>query len=281
MDANLFLIILGFIWILAAVVQDMRKREVENWINFSLVIFALTYRLFYSILTSNFNFFFQGVLGLVIFLILGNLFYYSRIFAGGDAKLFIALGAVIPFSLIFKENLYVFVAFVIGFLVLGGIYGFCYSLFILSKNKKQFLKLFSKEIKNKKYLFIISVFFSLLLFFLILYYNIIYLFPLSLIFLFFPFMFIYAKSLEECMSVSVDVKKLTEGDWLYQDVKIRGKVIKANWDGLTKEEIVLLKSYKKNIKIKQGIPFTPAFLFAFIFIIYLRYSSWKYINLFF
>ncbi len=34
---NYFLIVIAFIWILFAVVQDLRKREVANWVNFSLL----------------------------------------------------------------------------------------------------------------------------------------------------------------------------------------------------------------------------------------------------
>jgi Flp pilus assembly protein protease CpaA len=278
MDANLFLIILGFIWIIAAVIQDMRKREVENWINFSLIIFALTYRLFYSLFSSSWGFFIQGIIGLLIFLILGNIFYYSRIFAGGDAKLFIALGAIIPFSLIFKENLYIFVAFIIGFLIFGGIYGFVYSLFILIKNKKEFLRLFKQEIKSKRNLFVISFIFALILLIFPLFSQIKITLFLPLIFFLFPLMYIYAKAIEECMSVEVNVKRLTEGDWLYQNVKIKNQLIKSSWDGLTREDIKLLKKYKNKVKIKQGIPFTPSFLFAFIFILYLWYSSREFIQ---
>ena len=41
---ELFLILLGLVWIIFAVVQDLRKREIANWLNFSLVIFALVFR---------------------------------------------------------------------------------------------------------------------------------------------------------------------------------------------------------------------------------------------
>lgn len=279
MDANLFLIVIAFIWVIVAVIQDFKRREVANWVNFSLIIFALTYRLFYSIFSSSWSFFIQGAIGFLIFLVLGNIFYYSRIFAGGDAKLFIALGSVLPFSLIFKENLQIFIVFIFAFMVLGGIYGLIYSFFMLFKNRKQFSKVFKVEVKKRKSLFLISIIFAVILLIVVLFLQIKTLFFLPLIFLFFPLMYIYAKALEECMSVEVKTSNLTEGDWLYENIKVKGKIIKATWDGLTKKDIELLKKYKKNVRIKQGIPFTPSFLLAFIFIVLLWYSSWKFVDL--
>ncbi|MBU2053223.1 MAG: prepilin peptidase [Nanoarchaeota archaeon] len=95
----IFLIVLGFVWIIFASVQDLKNKEVANWLNFSLIIFALGFRFFYSLFyRGGFSFFYQGLIGLGIFFVLGNLLYYGRMFAGGDAKLMIAMGAVLPFS---------------------------------------------------------------------------------------------------------------------------------------------------------------------------------------
>ena len=43
--------------------------------------------------------------------------YYGRVFAGGDAKLMIALGAIIPLSNNFPENLNIMLKFLLLFLV--------------------------------------------------------------------------------------------------------------------------------------------------------------------
>src|SRR3989338_8270060 len=101
-----FLFVLALVWIVFAVVQDLRKREIANWLNFSLIVFALGFRFFYSLFsTEDFRFFYQGLLGFGIFFLLGNLFYYGKAFAGGDAKLMIALGTILPFSESFFVNL--------------------------------------------------------------------------------------------------------------------------------------------------------------------------------
>ncbi|MEM3405535.1 MAG: prepilin peptidase [Candidatus Pacearchaeota archaeon] len=281
MDKNFFLILLAFIWIILAIIQDIKKREVENWINFSLIIFALTYRLFYSLFFDEWRFFLYGVIGLFIFLVLGNIFYYSRIFAGGDAKLLIALGTILPFSLYFKENIKIFSIFILSLLLFGGIYGFIYSFFIIYSNKKKFFFFFKKDLEKRKFIFIFSIILALILFIFSLFINEIFFSFFSFLFIIFPLIYIYSKSLEELMVKEIETKNLTEGDWLYEEISINKKIIKPNWEGLTKEEIELLKKHKKKVKIKQGIPFTPSFLFAFIFTLILWYSSRKFINFFF
>ncbi|MEK6859885.1 MAG: prepilin peptidase, partial [Nanoarchaeota archaeon] len=97
-NENIFLIVLGIIWIIGAVLQDLKRREVDNLWNFSLIAFALCYRVGVSVFLGDYWFTLNGVIGFVIFLILGNIFYYSKMFAGGDAKLMIALGAILPLS---------------------------------------------------------------------------------------------------------------------------------------------------------------------------------------
>jgi hypothetical protein len=52
-------------------------------------------------------------------------------------------------------------------------------------------------------------------------------------------------------------------------VKVKGKTIKANWGGLTKEEISLLRKNHKKIKIREGVAFTPVFLVSFLVWFYL------------
>ena len=72
MEELIFLLILALIWIIFASIQDLKKREVANWISFSLIIFALGFRFFYSFYSEDFNFFYQGLIGLGIFFIIGK-----------------------------------------------------------------------------------------------------------------------------------------------------------------------------------------------------------------
>jgi prepilin signal peptidase PulO-like enzyme (type II secretory pathway) len=66
------------------------------------------------------------------------------------------------------------------------------------------------------------------------------------------------------MIKEVLTKNLTEGDWLYKDVRLKKETIKSKWEGLTKEEIRKIRLELKKVKIRQGIPFSPTFLLGFL-----------------
>src|SRR3989344_4175059 len=190
---NLPLVVLALIWIIVAVVQDFRKREVENWWNFSLISIALAYRAFLSVFTLNAWYFVYGLIGFGIFFALANAFYYGRVFAGGDAKLLMALGAVLPFSSLLFENLESFLYFIVLLMFAGSVYGLFYSFVLVSKHKKQFRKEFSKQFRKNKKLVKVFIILAVLVFIFVLFTRQ-YLFSLfSLLVLVFPFLYAYAK----------------------------------------------------------------------------------------
>jgi hypothetical protein len=84
---------------------------------------------------------------------------------------------------------------------------------------------------------------------------------------------------ETCMIKVIPIHKLTEGDWIVKDIYIDKKYITGPKDlGVSREQIELLKKYSKKgkiktIAIKEGIPFIPAFLIAFIVTIVMYYSG--------
>ena len=255
---------LALVWIIFAVFQDLRTREIANWLNFSLVIFALGFRFFYSLFSeTGFSFFYQGLFGFGFFVLLGNIFYYGKMFAGGDAKLMMALGAILPFSSDLIYNLKVVFFFLILFLMVGALYGLFFSLYLTLKNLKRFKKEFLIQFKNKKRLIIFTSFFASFLLILNIFYG--GFIALALFVFIFPYFYLYVKSVDEaCMVRRIKSAKLTVGDWLYEDVKIANKVIKANWDGLLEKDIELLKKKKKFVLVRYGIQFAPVFLISFI-----------------
>lgn len=275
MFETIFLICLALIWMIFAAVEDLKKREIANWVNFSLIIFALGFRFFWSLFSENgFQFFYQGLVGLAVFFVLGNFLYYGRMFAGGDAKLFFALGAILPFSSEFLVNINIFALFLVLFLFSGAFYGLFISIFLISKNFKRFRGEFLRQLKLNKKLMISMIFLSL--FFIILgisnssNYFMIYFAVLIFVL---PYLYLSAKSVDEsCMVKKIHPKKLTEGDWLYRDVKVGRNIIRKSWSGLTKKDIKLLQK-KKFVWIRQGIAFSPVFLIAFLVLVYLFFSK--------
>jgi len=273
-EENLFLIVIGIIWIIVAVLQDFKRREVDNIWNFSLIAIALAYRASVSVFNLDYWFLLNGLIGLGIFFILGHLFYYSRLFAGGDAKLMIAMGPILTLSYDWMLNVQIFVAFIVLFLFGGSIYALVYSFILILNNKKEFSREFVRFFRRYKKMFLISfVFFILWAVFS-------FFIDLRLIFtgfvvMLFPVLFSFAKAIEEsCLVKKVEPNKITIGDWLYKDIVINGKKIKASWDGVSKKQLELIKKSKRKILVRYGIPFTPSFLIGIIglFILCLNYE---------
>jgi Flp pilus assembly protein protease CpaA len=264
----IFLGILAIIWIVFATIQDLRTREIANWLNFSLIIFALGFRFFYSLFNlGDFGFFYQGLIGLGIFFVLGNLLYYGKMFAGGDAKLMIALGAVLPFTSDFFSNLRIFTLFFFIFLFVGALYSLVISLSFSLKNFPKFKREFSSQLRKSRRLSYSVSFLGIILIAFGFIENL--LFTLGALVFVSPYFYIYAKAVDEAFLVKkIRTSKLREGDWLYRNIKIGNRTIKANWEGLKKHNIKLIQKKYKSILIREGIPFTPVFLISFLVFLY-------------
>jgi len=285
MDIVDFLIFLAVVWIIGAIVSDFKNREVPNWLNFSLIAFALSARFFYSIFSNDYRFILYGLIGFGIFFVIANIFYYARFFAGGDAKLLMSLGAIIPFSVDWYESLLIGFVFLILLLVAGVFYSLIYSGTLSFIHRKKFAKDFIDRAKKNKIYFLIGVSF-LILFSLV---SIIFQDFLLLVFgglvFIFPILYVYVKSVEQsCMIIRKSPGRLSVGDWLAKEINVGGRKIKPSWEGLSEREIKLIQKHCKNdVLIKDGIPFTPSFLIAFGGLIYIKYffgSNWGLWNLF-
>jgi Flp pilus assembly protein protease CpaA len=271
---NIFLIGIGIFWMIISSIQDFKRREVENWWNFSFIAFVLVFRAFLSVQTWNYMYFVWGIIGLIVGFILANAFYYARIFAGGDAKLLMALCTVLPLSLSWNVNLYLLILFLIFFVVSGSIYGVIYSLFLTIFNYKRLKVEFSKYFKKYKRL-IYYIDCALLLVILIFIFFKFYMgIALCIVLMFSSFLLIFAKSVESCcMERLVAVSDLTIGDWTIKSIKAGKRLIKPNWEGLNENELKVIQKYcRGKVLVKQGIPFVPVFLITFsAMILFIRY----------
>jgi len=264
----IFLLVLGFAWILFATISDIKTTEIPDWLNFSLVIFALGFRFFYSLFGGQgFNFFYQGLIGFGIFLVLGNALYYGRVFAGGDAKLMIALGSILPLSGNIFTNLEIALSFFFLFLASGSAYGIFASGYLAFRNFKSFRKEFRKVYRSHAAFNIIIMSMGILVLIGGILFNELIIYLGMLIFIM-PLLYLFTKSVDETMKKRTSPKNLMEGDWLCSDVKIANKTIKANWNGLTKEDIKLLQRKNKSVVIKRGVVFGPVFLISFLLLVY-------------
>ena len=268
MEEYYFLFALAFIWIIFAVFQDSKTREISNWLNFSLIAFVLAYRIFYSIYSQNVSFFLFGLGGVLLFILISYICYYGKLFAGGDAKLLMGLGGILPYQSL-TDYIYLGMGFIFLLFLVGAIYTLIYTLFLVSMNWKKFVKEFKKIISKFKFGFYVSLFVSVILIvILITSQSSLFIFVFLILSTIFPIYF-YSKAIEvSCMIKLISPKKLTEGDWLERDVRIGNKFIKKSVHGLSKKDIEFLKKIKKKVWIKEGIPFSPAFLIAFLIMVF-------------
>ncbi|MEK6858698.1 MAG: A24 family peptidase [Nanoarchaeota archaeon] len=268
MQEYYFLFGLGFVWLCFAVVQDLRTREISNWLNFSLLGLALFYRGFVAFDSGKAQFFWWGVAGTFFFVALGYLLYYGRAFAGGDAKLLMALGPLIPFER-FNDLVVLGLGFVFVLFLGGSIYSLIYTAAYIPSRWKPFSNCFAARWKSSRFFmylcFVLGVVIGLSMALLDVVAGLLFLAAFALL----PFLYLYGKTVESCFFIKrVLPSKLAEGDWLVRDVSAGAQVIRARVHGLTLKEIAMLRKAKKSVTIKEGIPFSPAFLLAFLAMVF-------------
>jgi len=234
-----------------------------NWLNLFLLMFSFVFLFFKAYFEKDMSIVFIGGVSLVIMIVIMNLFYYGRVFAGGDANLLVAMTAFFVAGT-FGGTMINIGFFLLLLLISGSVYGLVYSLVLYFGNIKKVNKEIGKVFKKMYWVVLVGAFLvlvGLVVPFLVTVGGMVVLFAL---------LYVFAKGLEEVVMVkAVSGKDLIEGDWLAEDVKVKGKVIRADWDGLTSGSIKLLRG-KKKVLIKNGLPFVPAFLIAFLVYVFLK-----------
>lgn len=253
---------------------DIKKREAPDWVSYGLIFAALGIRLLYAIFNKQSSIFLNGLFGFALFFIIAHALYSLKQWGGGDAKLFMGIGAVIGLNIMKLESFIPIGIFFLLLIFLGAVYVLIYSLFLAAMNKENFMNSLKENVKEYRVMaWFAGLFFVFgilgLIFFS--YDAAIFLFSGLFIAVFIGICtFMLAKSVEEgCLFRKVKARQLTEGDWVAETIRIRGKtIIRKNNLGITKEQINALKSYKKLILIKLGIPFVPAFFLAYIALLF-------------
>ncbi len=270
---EIFLLGIALVWLVFASISDLKKREVPDWLSYSLILMGFAYSILKSILFENVQFFLFSLFSFGVFFLISSLLYYTKQWGGGDVKLLTGIATlfpIYPISLLnyFSPNLNIsfLLIFIINIILVGSIYTFVYGIYLLIKNKVNLLKELKKYKLNKINLFFVLVFLVLSFLKNDIILRLMFLF-MGLIILITQFLFFYIKIIEEkCMFKNINVKDLTEGDWIKENIYYKGKLIyNKSSPGVTKNEIEIIKKLKiKNLIIKEGIPFIPVFLISFI-----------------
>ncbi len=270
----LILYVVALIALIVATITDFKTREVPDWLSYGLIFVGVGLNLMFSFVYWDYWFLVDSLVGLVIFLIFALIMFYTGQWGGGDSKVLMGLGALIGFDVRFSGFPFL-VTFFINILLVGAVYGLVWSFMLVFKNWRSFLREFRKGLRKmakvRNYL-IVSVCLMLVLAY-FLRGNIFgfILFVISLFSVTTFCLWVFVKAVEKvCMIKSVTPDKLTEGDWIVKNIKYKGKYICGPKDlGIEKKQIrKLLRLYKQNkikkVLIKEGIPFVPSFLIAFI-----------------
>ena len=267
---------LSFVVLLVGSLTDLRTREVPDWVNYGLIISGVGLNLLFSAVYMNASFIINSLAGLLIFFGFSYLMFRFGQWGGGDSKMLMGLGAMIGIDVRFRAPQFLS-GFFINTLFAGAVYGLLWSIFLAFRNRKKFMKEINKElsrkniVKMKKIMLVLVLLLMASLFFIKVFYWKIIILSLAFLVLTTFYLWIFVKAIEKsAMYRLVEPSKLTEGDWIVNEVYVGKQYICGPKDlGIEKRQIKkLVEFYKKGkvkkILIKEGIPFVPSFLIAFV-----------------
>lgn len=111
MITNLVFLVTIFYFILASL-EDLKKREVYDYINYSYMFLIFLISLAYSLIINSFEPIIYTIIGMVIGFGLGSIFYFIGVWGGGDTKFLIGFGGsvyyLINFGSFFTNILFTF-----------------------------------------------------------------------------------------------------------------------------------------------------------------------------
>ncbi len=268
MDIVPFLI--GLCFLMAASWSDLRTREVPDLLSYGLIVFAAAYGLAETIILWNWQPFLAMAAGELAMLLLGLLMFYGGQWGGADSKLLIGLGGLYGLWL----GRYALLLYLVVALFAGAAYGILYTAGLALRHRAAFLRKFRTLLREPKVhltrkLVIGAGFLLLLLAFLLAQFRLL-LFVVAIVAYCAFYLWLGVRTVEDAILIKeYPVAKLREGDWIKQDVVVKGERVCGPKDlGISVEQIALLKKLKvKKVLVKEGIPFVPSFLLGYLLLL--------------
>ncbi|MCL4400932.1 prepilin peptidase [Candidatus Parvarchaeota archaeon] len=238
--------------------SDIQSREVPDFLSYLLLAGGLLLNLSLSIATGSIsNLIFMPLSILLLFGFAYTMYYFGQ-WGGGDVKLMLGLSVVFTSFSLYSN--FSFFGLFINMLIFGGLYGlFGTIIFGLLKFRH-----FKKLLHYYDILLVIVGTVGMVFFFSYFPSPINYLAMFATLLLV-SMRYIYLIA-ENLMYMEVPINKLTEGDWLADDVKKDNViVVKRRNTGLDLGDIKKLKESKVNrVLVKIGLPFVPGLLLGVI-----------------
>jgi len=262
-------IILGLL--IAATITDLRWREVPDWLSFAGIGAGIGIGAIKSLSLGDPSPFLHGMIGLGVGFALALLMFYSGQWGGGDSKMIMAIGALLGINFTLTDT---FLAFVSNLILVGGAYGLIWTLGVGIQHRTKVIRRVRKQFSSRGILLpqagLIGIGLLGLASAVFMTQDPAIRFAGIGLSLLFPTMFfatILLKTIEHCCFIrSCPVDDLTEGDWIVKEIHVKGKRICGPKDlGITREQIQHLRKLGvRSVQIKEGMPFLPAFLLAFL-----------------
>ena len=258
--------------LLAASYTDLKTREVPDWLNYALIAVGFGVAAVMAVSEWSFLPVAHSVAGFAVMSAIGYFMYYTGQWGGADSKLLMGLGALFGIELSVSSFM---ATFIVNFLAVSVVYGLCWSVYLAVKNWGKFAKVMDRELEKWRLLrfavLAVSVALIPVVFFTPDFYVKAMLVSMVVIIVATFYVWIFAHAVEKSSMLRfVSPEKLTVGDWIAEDVVVSGKRIAGPKDlGVEAAQIKQLISLKRRGKIrkvllKEGIPFVPSFLLAFI-----------------
>ncbi len=262
---DVLLISLVLIVLICASYTDLRTKEIPDWLSYGFIMAALGVRGIYSF-QDGWQVIVSGLLGFAAFYLLALLFYYTHQWGGGDSKLLMGMGAALGISYPFTELSFTLLWFLLLLLFSGALYGMIWLGVIAFQRRNCLLPELRSLLGNHKKFHFGMGFGSVLFLSAGFFVHSLLLVVTLLVVLYYLLLFLVA--VQSCCFISErDTKTLTEGDWLAEEVIVHGKKLLKK-KALTKNDIEKLHYQKiSSVQIKEGIPFVPSFLIAYLFLL--------------
>jgi Flp pilus assembly protein protease CpaA len=266
-------LVVGLVALIIGSLFDIKTREVPDWLNYSLIAFAVGSSLILAIYYGYSHIIVNALIGLGVGVAIGLLMFYTGQWGGGDSKLIMGLSALMGFSFSeFNTGVPLFFVFLINILLVGAIYGLSFSLVKALTNYNGFKQAAEEKLRSKK------IFWVRVVLLIIAIAALVFLlasrsvesgiaFGLALSLFLFFYLWVFVETVEKtCMIKKIKLSQLTEGDWIVGNVMKNKKILlKPSKTGITLKQMELLKKHRmREITIKIGIPFVPSFLVAYI-----------------
>jgi len=270
----------SFIGLLIGSMTDIKTREVPDSLTFGLIATGFCLALLATIVYMDISYVIASLLGFILCFGFSCLMFYTGQWGGGDAKMLMAMGSlfglpyseVMSFFVSFTPVPFLFVFLVLIFLV-GGLYGSCWLCVLVIRNWHQVVSGYKQALRDPRnirvhrcMLVLIAVFVMIVIFSDVFMLRVLAI-SLAVLFIIFYYGFLLIKVVEVIAFVKkIHLSQLTEGDWVAEDVLVKGVVLVSHKDhGVTRDQLHAMKQKNvKHVMVKYGIPFVPSFFIAFL-----------------